>query len=214
VKFETILWDLNGTLLNDLHVAVSIINRMLKQRDLKQLSIEQYLEVFTFPVSDYYEQIGFDLVKEPFEIAAFQYISSYNKEVETCLLHKNTLLTLTRFNELGYRQFILSAMEQKQLEKIATKCGITHFFEGLYGLDNHFARSKVENGRNMLSENGLVPELTLLIGDTLHDYEVAQALGCSCILIAHGHQSRNRLLKTGTIVVKSLDQIEIAIKDL
>ena len=60
MKFETILWDLNGTLLNDLHVAVSIINRMLKQRDLKQLSIEQYLEVFTFPVSDYYEQIGFD----------------------------------------------------------------------------------------------------------------------------------------------------------
>ena len=45
-----------------------------------------------------------------------------------------------------------------------------------------------------------------MLGDTLHDAEVARAIGANCILIARGHQSRTTLETSGFPVVDSLTQ--------
>jgi phosphoglycolate phosphatase len=208
VKFDSIIWDWNGTLLNDVEIVVETINQLLNDRNLKPLTVDRYLEVFTFPVRDYYEQIGFDLKNEPFEIPAIQFITIYNKAVEACGLYAEVVPLLNRLNERGYRQFILSAMEQEQLEKTVTDNGINQFFEDLCGLNNHYAVSKVANGKSLINKRGLDPERTLMVGDTIHDFEVAQAIGCKCVLVAKGHQSKERLLTTGAHVLDGLDDIE------
>lgn len=194
-------------MLNDVTLAIDIINCLLAERNLEQITSERYLDVFTFPVRDYYVQIGFNFENESFEIPALQFITAYNDAVEGCRLHSEVISILHTFQKQGCRQFILSAMEQTQLEKTVSDCGITNIFEDLFGLDNHYATSKVDNGRLLLKSKGLNPDQTVLIGDTIHDYEVAQALGCSCILIANGHQSKQRLDCTGTTVLESLNEI-------
>ncbi|HZK98159.1 MAG TPA: HAD family hydrolase, partial [Prolixibacteraceae bacterium] len=201
MKFDSIIWDWNGTLLNDVRIAVDSINHLLHDRDLELLTIERYLDVFTFPVQNYYELIGFDLKTEPFEIPAFQFISIYNKAVKDCGLHDEVVPLLSRLRGMGYRQFILSAMEQQVLEQTVTDNDIHHFFEDLCGLSDNFAVSKVANGKSLIYKRGLDPERTLMVGDTIHDYEVAQAIGCKCVLIAKGHQSKERLLTTGAHVL-------------
>ena len=55
-----IIWDWNGTLLNDMELCVHTINEMLQKRNLHELSVDEYKEVFSFPVKDYYQKIGFD----------------------------------------------------------------------------------------------------------------------------------------------------------
>jgi len=208
VRFESIIWDWNGTLLNDVDIAIESMNRLLRDRNLMPLTFERYLDVFTFPVQDYYKLIGFDLINEPFEIPALQFITIYNKAVEVCGLHKEVVPILGRLQDIGCRQFILSAMEKQPLEKTVQDCGITHYFEDLCGLDNNFAISKVDNGNLLISKHNLNIEYTLMIGDTIHDYEVAQAIGCKCILVAKGHQSKARLLSSGANVVDNLAEID------
>lgn len=207
MRFEAIIWDWNGTLLNDVHIAIESINQLLRDRKLIPLNLERYLDVFMFPVQDYYEQIGFDLKNEPFEISASQFIAIYNKAVDDCGLHEDVIPLLSQLQQRGYRQFILSAMEQQTLEKTVSDNGISSFFEDLCGLSDHYAKSKVENGKSLILERGLDPERTLLIGDTTHDYDVALAIGCSCVLIAQGHQSKERLLSSGAVVFDRLDEI-------
>jgi phosphoglycolate phosphatase len=46
-----------------------------------------------------------------------------------------------------------------------------------------------------------------MIGDTNHDFEVAQELGINCVLVADGHQSYERLKETGAEVVSSLAEL-------
>jgi len=211
VKFDFIIWDWNGTLLNDVDIAIDAINQLLHERNLEPLTLERYLDVFTFPVQNYYEMIGFDLINEPFEIPAFQFISIYNKTVEACGLHPEVVPLLTSLKDRGCRQFILSAMEQQCLEKTVSNNGITHFFEDLCGLSDNYAVSKVANGKSLISKRGLDTERILIIGDTIHDFEVAQAIGCKCVLVANGHQSKERLLKSGAKVFDSLDELELVI---
>jgi len=59
----------------------------------------------------------------------------------------------------------------------------------------------------MIKKLNLEPKELLLIGDTIHDFEVASELGCYCILVSNGHQSHERLKSTGVLVIDNLSQL-------
>lgn len=206
-SIKGIIWDWNGTLLDDAHLAVDCMNQVLRKRDLPVLTMDRYQEVFTFPVSDYYQEVGFDFSQEPFEIPAMEFIDQYNQLVWDCSLHEETLPALNYFKSRGMRQCILSAMQQDTLNQCLTHYEIAHFFEQVSGLDDHYANSKLETGRWMISKLALQPHELLLVGDTLHDLEVASALGCPCILVGNGHQSQERLRRSGALVIEDLSQL-------
>lgn len=205
---KTIIWDWNGTLLNDLDFCVSTINSLLKKRNLPLLNGQKYKEVFSFPVKDYYQAIGFDFSKEEFEIPAREFIDLYDSGVENCRLHNSTIKVLKYFKKKGIQQFVLSAMKQNMLEQTLKQKGIIDFFEGVYGLDNHYAVSKVERGKQLISRFDIDTKNAWIVGDTNHDYEVAQKLDIKCILISDGHQSEPRLRETDSIVISELSKIK------
>jgi phosphoglycolate phosphatase len=202
-----IIWDWNGTLLDDVDLCVSVMNRLLEKRQLETLSTDRYKQVFTFPVKDYYRKIGFDFETEPFEIPAMEFIDGYSAKVPECGLQKNSLEILESYRNRGLRQFVVSAMEQMELEKCLGRLKINHFFEHVSGLDNHYASSKIENGKRLISELKLNTAELILIGDTVHDFEVASEMGCRCVLIAGGHQTKEVLQTTGALVLDNLEQL-------
>ena len=203
-----IIWDWNGTLLNDLGLCVSSINTLLEKRKLPILNQEKYKEVFSFPVQDYYEAIGFDFTREAFEVPALEFIDLYETGVENCTLQNGALDVLRFFEEKETRQFVLSAMHQEMLIKTLSYNGIFRFFEGVEGLGDHFAVSKVERGQQLINQFNIDRKNTWIIGDTIHDFEVAQELEIRCILIADGHHSKERLKSTGALVLNNLFEIK------
>jgi phosphoglycolate phosphatase len=202
-----IIWDWNGTLLNDVHLCVSVMNELLAKRRLPTLSADHYKQVFSFPVKDYYQKIGFDFELEPFEIPAMEFIDSYTASVPECGLHDRSEEVLSKFQSIGIRQFILSAMEQVELDKCVSRLQISDYFEHTSGLDNHYAASKIENGKRLIAGLQLDIAELILIGDTVHDFEVATELGCKCVLIANGHQSKEVLQATGVLVLDRLEEL-------
>ncbi|HPR60597.1 MAG TPA: HAD hydrolase-like protein, partial [Prolixibacteraceae bacterium] len=89
-KFDsvtTIIWDWNGTLFDDTDICIESINNLLIERGLERIDRKRYLEVFDFPVRDYYQRIGFDFDKEPFEIPALKFIDNYFAKVQQASLH-------------------------------------------------------------------------------------------------------------------------------
>lgn len=207
-EIEAIIWDYNGTLLDDIDIGIQSINEMLGKRGLPLLTKQSYREVFTFPVIDYYKEIGFDFQKECWDKTAHEFIDNYNKRLHKSRIFPQAIDLLAHFNDMGKRQFILSAMEHEMLTQSTQDESITHFFEEISGIDNIYASSKIENGKNLIRRNNLNPHRVCLLGDTSHDYQVAQELGCQCILIADGHQSFSKLVQTGCPqVIESLRQI-------
>ena len=206
---RSVIWDWNGTLLNDLDFCVSTINILLKKRDLPLLDHQYYREVFSFPVKEYYQTIGFDFEKEDFSIPAREFIDLYDSGVKSCMLHSSAIEVLTHFKDLGICQFVLSAMKQNMLEQTLKQQNIFHFFTGIAGLNDHYASSKIQRGEQLISEFKIEKTGAWIIGDTTHDFEVAENLGIQCILIADGHQSYERLQKTGGKVIRGLSELII-----
>ena len=54
----------------------------------------------------------------------------------------------------------------------------------------------------------------LLIGDTIHDYEVAKEIDADCILVSQGHQDEERLLHLGISVAKDISELSNMLKEL
>lgn len=204
---RNIIWDWNGTLLNDLEICVISINRLLEKRGLSQLNSQKYLDIFTFPVIDYYKIAGFDFYEESFETVAVEFMDHYLHLVRSAGLHHRVKETLTYFRNSGREQIILSAMEQTELLRLVIEHRIDDFFGGIYGIEDHLAHGKLGIADKAMSSRGFDKQETCLIGDTLHDAEVAKALGIHCLLIANGHQSDARLKASGYPVIGNLEEI-------
>lgn len=201
---KTIIWDFNGTLLNDMHVCIDCMNIMLKERCLPPLYLYRYREIFTFPVRDYYISLGFDFGKEPFDIPAHKFIDLFRERLHLAPLHDDAIKTLDYFKRNQFQQVILSAMEQEFLSETLISKGIFKFFDKVAGITNHFGDGKLEIARELIVSLDRKPEEICLIGDTIHDFEVAQGSGIDCILIAEGHQSYERLKTLNCIVLNDL----------
>jgi len=204
---RSVIWDWNGTLLDDLDFCISTINQILEKRNLELLDHVQYKEVFSFPVKDYYATIGFDFSKEDFSIPAREFIDIYDNGVKNCNLHQSAVKVLDFFKNAGKRQFVLSAMKQNMLQETLGHQNILQYFEGIAGLNDHYAASKIERGEQLIESHQIQKEKAVMIGDTIHDYEVAEKLGITCILIANGHQSKERLESTGAFVAGKLEDL-------
>lgn len=205
---KQILWDWNGTLFDDVSACISVMNRMLEKRGLPRLGgAGEYRELFCFPVVRYYEKLGFDFSQEPFERAAQEYVAAYDRECQACGLYPGARESLETVRSLGIGQHILSASGRESLQKQMEPFCLAPLFDSVMGVEDNLARSKVELGKNFLSAWGGDPRQVLLVGDTEHDFEVAQAVGCPCVLIPAGHQSRRILKKTGAVLAESLQEV-------
>jgi len=211
--FKTIIWDWNGTLLNDVWLCVEIANKMLVDHNELNLDTEGYRAVFGFPITDYYQKIGIDLKKESFEVLTTKFVSSYGIGVKKCQLHQNAVDTLKMFASNKMDQYILTAAHKESVMPLLAHYSILEYFIEIEGLDNHRAESKVDRGMQLIENNKIKIDSAVLIGDTIHDLEVAKAIGVDCILIANGHQSKNRLEnEKGSVAV--LDDLKELMENL
>ena len=202
-----IIWDWNGTLLDDSHACVTALNRMLRRRDMKEIDRQQYRDIFDFPVRSYYLRLGFDFEKEDWDENAREFHTYYFEAGDESALRPDVVDVLTHLREQGLPMSVLSAAETGTLEGMLSEYGVREFFSKIYGLEDPYAHTKIERGRALMDDLQLPPAGVLLVGDTTHDYEVARAIGCRCILLAGGHQSQHRLRKCGCPVLSDLPEL-------
>lgn len=205
--YKHIIWDWNGTLFNDVELCVKLINSVLTKRDLPALSLERYRSIFTFPVKDYYALAGLDFAKYSFEELGKEWMDEYQERRFEVGLHSNAEEALNKIHSNGIEQSILSAYKHDTLLELVTHFNLNRYFTHLTGLDHIYATSKLDLGRDLMKKLEHLNNNVLLIGDTVHDFEVAQAMNIGCILIAEGHQSKEKLLLCGVDVYDSLEQV-------
>ncbi|MBP3300046.1 MAG: HAD hydrolase-like protein [Clostridia bacterium] len=203
MKYSHVLWDFNGTLLDDVGIGMDSINALLRPRKIPTLdSREAYRKVFRFPIEEYYRALGFDFEKEPYDLLAHEWVAEYRKREKTAPLFEGVRELLTYLKELKIPQILFSATQQQMLCEQVEDLGIGEFFDEILGSDDIYAEGKTQRGLDWLKR--VNPPRPVLIGDTLHDGETARAMGIDCILVAQGHASAETLAKTGFPVTENL----------
>jgi phosphoglycolate phosphatase len=207
LPLQHIIWDWNGTLVNDVENCLVALNAMLSRRCLPVVSLEDYRTHFTFPVRDYYEQLGFDFERDDWHGVSVEFFEVYDRGFKDVRLREGMRELLESLHP-RIDMSVLSVSEASMLEQQVKAQDVHHLFYSVNGTDDFYARGKLEQGRRWLSTHGVDPARVVLVGDTVHDHEVADALGIQCLLIADGHMSPERLKASGSEVVDSLDDLQ------
>ncbi|MCK5579220.1 MAG: HAD family hydrolase [Planctomycetes bacterium] len=213
ITYRHIIWDWNGTLLDDVWLCREIVNRMLVRRGVPPLSTQKYKSIFDFPIKDYYKLAGFDFSKEPYEIMANEFCAEYAEYVGQCRLHDGAKELLEDCANAGVRQSIFSVTEQTRLDNMVSSFGITSFFDRVVGQADHYASGKSGMAKQLLAGLDAQGEQVLLVGDTTHDFQVAREIGVHCVLVSVGHHSREKLELTGARVLESLPRVKSLLSD-
>lgn len=200
MNYKHIIWDWNGTIVDDSWLSVEVLNGILKSFNLPEVRKEDYRENFSFPVINYYRKLGLNVSKEKFDEIGKIFIKNFNAKRFDCKLNDGALNVIQKISAHKIPQSILSAYEINFLNEAVEFFGIKKYMSKISGLSDINANTKLELGKKHIESLNLPPEEILVIGDTDHDFEVAHKTGANCVLMATGHQSRQRLAKTGAKV--------------
>ncbi len=206
LKYTHLIWDFNGTVLDDVAVGIESANALLARCELAPIpSADAYRSLFGFPIREYYERLGIDFSKTSFEMLAPIWVEEYLSRADRAELNAGVRETISRVKALGIPQILLSATEIGMLEKQLSSLGMGDCFDEILGLDNIHAASKERLAQEWcLAHPSARP---LFLGDTDHDFAVASAVGQDCVLFSGGHQSRERLQKKGGAVIDRISDI-------
>jgi phosphoglycolate phosphatase len=203
-----VIWDWNGTLIDDVAAAVNALNRMLTIRGVAPVTQDFYRAHFGFPVRPFYAVVGLDLEREDWDKICTDF-HQFIAEEPNQHLRPDALAALRFVRDQGGHQSILSALRQDLLLRDTAREGVQAFFDATFGVDNLDGATKLSRGHDLTAHlkatRLLAPsQPAFFIGDTLHDAEVGAALGATPILVEGGHQNGDRLRASGHTVVPSL----------
>jgi phosphoglycolate phosphatase len=199
-----VIWDFNGTLVDDVQLVLNITNNILQERQLPLIDAERYRQLFEFPVSKYYAKLGLPGDGEAFRAVADVFAKNFESGMHDCSLRDDALPCIKALADKGTTSSLLSASRQASLVALTEQFQLTDIMTDICGIEDHYAHGKVDSGRRWLEETGRSPDELVMVGDTPHDFEVATALGASCILVSYGHTSREKLSSTGCPIADSL----------
>lgn len=202
-----LIWDFNGTILNDGEILVGVNNEMNRDRGLAEISYDYYRSHFDHPPKPFYEKLGYDFSTEHYEDISRQFLDLYELRQQDAPLTEHVTEVIAWAKEKGIPQIVLSAHEQQRLENHVERLGLTDYFDHISGESSFVIGGKVDRAKALAQSGRFDFSRAVLIGDTIHDYHAACAMNAGCILYAGGHQTLQRLQAAGVPIIHSMAQL-------
>lgn len=208
VRVSHIVWDWNGTLLDDNTVVLAAINDVCAYYGRAALTWEELQGFYSRPVRASYERI----LQRTLNDDDWARIDRLYHDRYDLLLHTSTLATgvpdeLRAWSATGRTQSLLSMWFHSQLVPTVAGHGLSELFQRIDGLPGELGgESKTEHFVRHLEAQNLDPAGVLMIGDVVDDAEAALAVGAQCILVATGAMNRAALEATGVPVTDTIPE--------
>jgi phosphoglycolate phosphatase-like HAD superfamily hydrolase len=200
-----LVWDWNGTLLNDLSLVVTSTNQAIATVDGPVLTPQQHRVAFRRPVADYYADVlGRAVDAEEFGRLDRIFHDAYRAGLTTCALAEDAEQAMRSWSGT---QSLLSMWFHEELVPLVETYGLTPTFRRIDGLRTTVGGDrKAAHLDRHLSELGVDPNETVLIGDSIDDADAAEAVGATCILYTGGFTDPDRLRARGVPVAETLGE--------
>jgi phosphoglycolate phosphatase-like HAD superfamily hydrolase len=203
-----VVWDWNGTLLNDNDAVLAAVNAVCVDFGRASLTWAEWQAVYARPMRVSYQQILQRLLDdEEWARVDKLYHERYDALLHTCALAAGAPAELRRWAESGRTQSLLSMWFHARLVPTIEQFGLTEYFSRIDGLPGDVGGgSKTDCLVQHLEAQSLDPGDVVLIGDVVDDAVAAEAAGTRCILVNTGAMNRAALETTGVPVINSIQK--------
>ncbi len=212
MKYKHIFWDFNGTLADDVKTALNCVNDMLSRKGRESITLSQYYTYVETPIIGFYRYI---LPPEEidFEDISKQFHDDYLRRSEEVKLKEGMKELIIKLKNAGAHQYVVTANKINEVLDLLFELGVKEYMEQVIGSEDSLAGSKIDKAKALFNSLNIKRNEAIFIGDTLHDLQVANALGIDCVLVSYGHQGERLLSEHNAFFVHSVNDIENIIFD-
>ncbi|MGB7861645.1 MAG: HAD hydrolase-like protein [Acidimicrobiia bacterium] len=205
MKRRHIVWDWNGTLLDDLPVVIEAANVSLGQYGEGPIDEDDYRNHFTRPIRAFYDSL-FDRPVTDMEWHGLndKFHDEYYSRVDHAHLTIDTIDALNRVEMEGWGQSLLSMSPQEWLLDVVGRKGVAQRFSLIDGLRGPTGGLKATHLAQHLETQDLDPAATVVVGDTPDDAVAARHVGAQPILYDGGSHHLPTLKGMGAPVAHTL----------
>lgn len=208
-----LIWDWNGTLLNDYHLTVAASNAAFASAGGGPIDPDEHRRRFHRPVQDYYSEVlGRPLGADEFAALDRVYHQTYHARLGECQLATGAREVLGSWSGT---QSLLSMWFHDQLVPFVAGFGLSDRFARIDGLRAAVGGgSKADFARRHVAAVGVRGSDCVMIGDTLDDAAAAAAIGARCVLVTGGFTDTERLVASGLPLADNLaEAIRLAARE-
>ncbi|MEV4710669.1 HAD hydrolase-like protein [Micromonospora sp. NPDC049374] len=200
-----LVWDWNGTLLNDLSLVVACTNAVFASEGGPSVSPDEHRVRFRRPIADYYaEVLGRAVDDDAFGRLDKIFHDAYRVGLTTCELAHDAVDAMAAWPG---SQSLLSMWFHDELVPTVETYGLTGRFARVDGLRAQVGGDrKAESLARHLDALGVDGRSVVLIGDSLDDADAALSVGARAVLYTGGFTDRSRLLAAGHPVADTLTE--------
>ncbi|MDP9797987.1 phosphoglycolate phosphatase-like HAD superfamily hydrolase [Catenuloplanes nepalensis] len=200
-----LVWDWNGTLLNDLQLVVEATNAAFASIAGPAVTPEQHRRNFRRPISEYYAQVlGRAVDADEFGVLDGIFHDAYRDGLTSVALAADAADAM---RDWGTEQSLLSMWFHSELVPVVERYGLTAHFRRVDGLPGAVGGGlKAEYLARHLAELGVAGTDVVLIGDSLDDADAAHSVGGAAVLYTGGFTDPDRLRASGLPVADTLSE--------
>lgn len=208
-----VVWDWNGTLLDDLEIVVDAVNLSISAFGVGPISADDYRDHYTRPVRAFYDSLfGRLIADDEWSSLNTMFHDSYFRFATNVELAPGAHLALDMVEDAGLSQSLLSMSPQDWLDQIVARLGISTRLDLVDGLSGPTGGLKALHLDEHLRALGLHGAEAIVIGDTPDDVAAARHVGAFPILFHGGSHHFGELLDEGVPIAETLvEAIEIAL---
>ncbi len=210
-EYNIIIWDFNGTLIDDVGAALASVNDMLARRSQPLIDIEKYRSSVDSPISKFYDNVFLPGTID-FDKDCFEFDRGYEKHLGSNPIMNDAFEIVSYFHKIGKKQIVISASQIDKVRNRLDDFSLLKYFDEVLARDDLMASDKLYLAKRYFEKNAVNPNEVIVIGDCVADFQMAQALLCDCVLTTQGHQGREQFKSTSALVIDNLLQLKNLVK--
>lgn len=198
-QFDLIVWDWDGTIADSTGMITNAILKAAEQVGLPALTPQVASSIIGLGLRESIETLYGDIPAEQAQALAKQYNANYYAGESEILLFSGAEETIAELNRKGFKLAVATGKSRRGLNFALEHTGLGKHFHATRTVDECFSKPHPQMLDELMDDLVILPERTLMIGDTSYDLHMAKNAGVSSVGVTYGAQSSEHWQHLGPI---------------
>lgn len=185
-QFDLIVWDWDGTLADSTGLITNAILSAAQQLGLPEVEAHAARNIIGLGLREAIYTLYGDLPDQTAQALAKQYSANYFAGEGDIPLFSGVPDTIASLSMRGYKQAVATGKGRRGLNAAIAHSGLGQHFQATRTVDECFSKPHPQMLHELMDHLVVMPERTLMIGDTSYDLQMAQNAGVQAVGVTFG----------------------------
>lgn len=187
-QFDLIVWDWDGTIANSTAMITDALIKAAHTVGLPSITAKAATNIIGLGLKESIYTLFGDIPAETAQALARQYSLNYYEGEATIPLFDGALETIATLSKRGHKLAVATGKGRRGLNLALEHSGLGQYFQATRTVDECFSKPHPQMLDELMDRLVVLPERTLMIGDTSYDLQMAVNAGVQSIGVTYGAQ--------------------------